>query len=181
MCLSRRWATSWWKCSERSTLGPRTRLSKCPRSFLSVFHSAVWRVVLRSWRNSWWKCRLTLLGALISSALGGGLQGSLPEQDSLRLQRAVEQILNCPVPQGRRRRGGGLQGFYPLNRIQQQRTWSRSLIFLHMAVFKVSLQVRDQVVDIPVVVQTQIPMVRFTIEILQSQYVDQVVEKMKEK
>ena len=33
------------------------------------------------------------LGALISSALGGGLQGSLPEQDSLRLQRAVEQIL----------------------------------------------------------------------------------------
>ena len=53
------------------------------------------------------------LGALISSALGGGLQGSLPEQDSLRLQRAVEQLLNNPVPQGRRRRGGGLQGSRP--------------------------------------------------------------------
>ena len=53
------------------------------------------------------------LGALISSALGGDLQGSLPEQDSLRLQRAVEQILNNPVPQGRRRRGGGLQGLRP--------------------------------------------------------------------
>ena len=52
-------------------------------------------------------------GALISSALGGGLQVSLPEQDSFRLQRAVEQILNNPVPQGRRRRGGGLQGLRP--------------------------------------------------------------------
>ena len=48
------------------------------------------------------------LGALISSAHGGGLQVSLQEQDSLRLQRAVEQILNNSVPQGRRRRGGGL-------------------------------------------------------------------------
>ena len=52
-------------------------------------------------------------GALLSSEGGGGLQGSLPEQDSLRLQRAVEQILNNPVPQGRRRRGGGLQSLRP--------------------------------------------------------------------
>ena len=43
------------------------------------------------------------LGALISSALGGGLQGSLPEQDSLRLRRAVEQIMDIPVPLGRDR------------------------------------------------------------------------------
>ena len=50
------------------------------------------------------------------------------------------------------------------------------MIFLHVAVFKVSPQARDQVVDIPVVVQTQIPMVRFTIEILQLQYFDQVVD-----
>ena len=51
------------------------------------------------------------LGALISSALGGGLQGSLPEQDSLRLQRAVEQILDTPVPGcGGGGARGGLQG-----------------------------------------------------------------------
>ena len=49
------------------------------------------------------------------------------------------------------------------------------MIFLHVAVFKISPQARDQVVDIPVVVQTQIPMVRFTKEILQLQYIDQVV------
>ena len=53
------------------------------------------------------------VGALISSALGGGLQSSLPEQVSLRLQRAVEQILNIPVPQDRRRRGESLQGLRP--------------------------------------------------------------------
>ena len=29
------------------------------------------------------------------------------------MQRAVEQILNNPVPQGRRRRGGALQGSRP--------------------------------------------------------------------
>ena len=40
---------------------------------------------------------------IISSALRGGLQGFLPEQASLRLQRAVEQTLNIPVPG----RGGG--------------------------------------------------------------------------
>ena len=51
------------------------------------------------------------LGAIISSALRGGLQGFLPEQGSLRLQRAVEQTLNIPVP-GRGGGGGrgGLQG-----------------------------------------------------------------------
>ena len=65
---------------------------------------------------------------------------------------------------------------YALNRIQQQRTWSRSLIFLHVAVFKVSPQARDQVVDIPVMAQTQIPMVVFPIEIPQLQYIDQVVD-----
>ena len=54
------------------------------------------------------------LGAIISSALRGGLRGSLPEQDSLRLQRAVEQTLNIPVP-GRGGGGGrgGLQGLRP--------------------------------------------------------------------
>ena len=56
MCLSRRWRISWWKCFKRSTLGPRTRLSKCPRSFLTEFHSALWSVVLCRWRNSRWKC-----------------------------------------------------------------------------------------------------------------------------
>ena len=51
-------------------------------------------------------------GAAISSALSGGLQGFLPEQDSLRLQRAVEQTKDIPVP-GRGGGGarGGLQGF----------------------------------------------------------------------
>ena len=52
------------------------------------------------------------------------------------------------------------------------------MIFLHVAVFKVSPQAQDQVVDIPVVVQTQIPMVRFTIEILQLQYIDQVGRRL---
>ena len=54
------------------------------------------------------------LGAIVSSALGGGLQGPLQEQDSLRLQRAVEQIMDIPV-RGRGDGGarGGLQGFPP--------------------------------------------------------------------
>ena len=46
------WGTSWWKCSERSTLGPRSRLSKCPRSFLTELLSVLWNVVLRRRRNS---------------------------------------------------------------------------------------------------------------------------------
>ena len=115
------------------------------------------------------------LGALISSALGGGLQGSLPEQDSLRLQRAVEQILNNPVPQGRREAWWRSSRFTPWTEFNSSGRGADRLIFLHVAVFKVSPQARDQVVDIPVVVQTQIPMVRFTIEILQLQYIDQVV------
>ena len=56
---------------------------------------------------------------------------------------------------------------HALDRIQQQRTWSRSLIFKLAEVFQIFSQARDQVVDIPVMAQTQVPMVRFTIEILQ--------------
>ena len=47
---------------------------------------------------------------------------------------------------------------YALDRIQQQRTWSRSLTFQFVPVFEVSPQARDQVVDIPVVAQMQIPL-----------------------
>ena len=79
----------------------------------------------------------------------------LSGQGSTASGSRVEQLLRVG--------GGVLEVFkvYALNRIQQQRTWSRSLIFLHVAVFKVSPQARDQVVDIPVMAQTQIPMVVF--------------------
>ena len=50
------------------------------------------------------------LGATNFSALRGGLQGLLPEQDSFRLQRAVEQIMDIPVPG---RGGGGGRGGLP--------------------------------------------------------------------
>ena len=59
------------------------------------------------------------LGALTSSALGGGLQGSHPEQDSLRLQRAVEQLLDIPVPS---RGGGGARGGLQGSRARQNST-----------------------------------------------------------
>ena len=57
--------------------------------------------------------------------------------------------------------GGVVEIFkvYALDRIQQQRTWSRPLIFLLVAVFKVSPRARDLAVDIPVVAQMQIPLV----------------------
>ena len=49
------------------------------------------------------------------------------------------------------------------------------MIFQLVAVFKVIFPGPDQVVDISVVAQMQIPMVRFTTEVLQLQYIGQVV------
>ena len=135
-------------------------LSKCPRSFLSVLHFAVWRVVLRSWRNSWWKCRLTLLMPLeLSSPLLLEEVFKVLSQNRILSVCSALSSSSCSSSSS-----GSAEVFkvYALDRIQQLRTWSRSLIFLHVAVFKVSPHARDQVVDIPVVVLTQIPMVRFT-------------------
>ena len=89
---------------------------------------------------------------------GRELSHPLPGQGSTASGSGLEEVVDNPVPQGRRRRGRGLQGLR-LDRIQQQRTRSRSLIFQLVAVFKVSLQARDEVVDIRVVAQMQIPWV----------------------
>ena len=110
MCLSRRWGTSWWKWYKRSTLGPRTRLSKCPKSFLSVFHSALWRVVLRSWQHSWWKCPVYVLMVLASKVYSRReLRVLLSGQGSTT---SGSRVVDNPVPQGRGGSGarGGLQG-----------------------------------------------------------------------
>ena len=111
-CLSRRWGTSWWKCYKRSTLSPRTRLSKCPRSFLSEFHRALWRVVLRSWQNSWWKCRriqCTFLWFSPRRSFEGRACGLLSGQGSTA---SGSRVVDNPVPRGRGGGGarGGLQG-----------------------------------------------------------------------
>ena len=69
----------------------------------------------------------------------GGLHDSRAGQGSPAA--VVKQIVDIPYPQGRR---GGEEVFklYALDRIQQQRTWSRSLIFQLVAVFKVFSQAK---------------------------------------
>ena len=119
MCLSRRWGTSWWKCSERSTLGPRTRLSKCPRSFRSVLHCAVWRVVLRGWRSSWWKCRRTR-GTRWRWSPRSSFRGKRSVEFSRVFLRVVEGVVLVEVFK-----------VLVLDRIHQ-RIWSRSPKFLFL-------------------------------------------------
>ena len=121
MCLSRRWGTSWWKCFKRSTLGPRTRLSKCPRSFLTEFHSALWRVVLRTWRNSLWKCPRSCPSFLFSSRL---------RSKSLTFRFLVVEV------------NWDFFKVYTLDRVQQ-RFWSRSpSLLIQVEVFKIFSQSR---------------------------------------
>ena len=66
----------------------------------------------------------------------------IPQRSALRRTQKPEELVEVPTEPG-----------------YSQRTWSRSLIFQLVAVFKVSPQARDQVVDIPVVAQMQIPLV----------------------
>ena len=54
----------------------------------------------------------------------------------------AEQIVDKPVPQVRRRGGGGLQGFRA-GQGTQQRTWSRSLIFQFLWVGEGEVEVRE--------------------------------------
>ena len=42
-----------------------SRLSRCPRSCLTMFRCEPW-FARRSWRNSWWKCRRSYLGLCCS-------------------------------------------------------------------------------------------------------------------
>ena len=89
MFLCRRW---WISCRTLSNSFVHShlilsRLSKCPRSCLSMSPRAR-PCAFRSWRNSWWKCRRSS-PFLVSS-----------------LQRTVEQHVDIPVP------GGGGSNFW---------------------------------------------------------------------
>ena len=134
-----------------------------PKIFPVSVPQRLGRVVLCRWQNSWWKCRqsqctflwfsprrsirgesfLALSQDRVQQRLGPGWRRSLTIQ-FLRVGGDVVEVFKV---------------YYAMDKIQQQWTWSRSLIFQLVAVFTVSPQARDQVADIPVVAQMQIPLV----------------------
>ena len=57
MFLCRRWRTNCWRYADSSILLFPSRLSKCPRSPLSVSLSGAVCVLRSRWQNSWWKYR----------------------------------------------------------------------------------------------------------------------------
>ena len=86
-----------------------------PRSFLTVFHSALWRVVVRRWRNSWWKCRRSQGTHLRFSPRRSFRGGSFLAFSRDRVQQRLgpgfwRRSLTIRVSGGGGRRGEGLQG-----------------------------------------------------------------------
>ena len=105
MCLCPSWGRSWWNSRRSTTLRRPSRLSKCPSCLLTVFHSVLPFAVRRR-RSSWWKCRRIQCTWLWFSPRRSirGESFVVFSQDIVQ-QRLGPQIVDNPVPQGRR--GGG--------------------------------------------------------------------------
>ena len=136
MSLCRRW---WISCRiscsswQRSCWWLPSRLSKCRRSCLTIFHRDV-GVATRSWWNSWWKYRrpyptLRQFSGLWSSTL------------TFQFLVVEDQVLVFKV--------------FPLDSVQQRRlpgnaflsgSWSRSLTLFLLEVFMVHLLLTLQLV-----------------------------------
>ena len=128
----RRWNSCRMSCSSspRRCRWLPSRLSKCPRSCLTMFLRDVC-VATRSWRNSWWKCRrfsdfssfgfseccrtLTFQFRMVVVELLEVFKAFSPGHSSL--ERTANKIADIPAPRS------GVSGVFKvffLDRVQQR-------------------------------------------------------------